>query len=234
MKILHLDLLTIAAVVLAVIFTDAQAGTIHTDRLTFMSTINNAITDDYQNPLYEHGDIWDFPINERFSDARMTEISGHTTYRTTGVADHNATARYMMYNLDGTENFDRFYCGGCSGSFELSWTNSVTGVGLDIASNYSSHQYGATVLFDDSTWQHYDLPLEENAKISTLFWGLTSDLGIKSIHFGDPDFGLVAYEGSFAIDNLTIGVSAVPIPAAFWLFGTALLGVAGLSRRVMG
>ncbi len=37
--------------------------------------------------------------------------------------------------------------------------------------------------------------------------------------------------GSGAIDNLSYNVSIVPVPAAVWLFGTALLGFIGLSRR---
>lgn len=37
---------------------------------------------------------------------------------------------------------------------------------------------------------------------------------------------------SMIIDNLT--VSAVPVPAAVWLFGSALFGIAGLRRRSQG
>ncbi len=32
-------------------------------------------------------------------------------------------------------------------------------------------------------------------------------------------------------DNLTLGVSAIPVPAAVWMFGSALLGLAGVSRK---
>ena len=32
-------------------------------------------------------------------------------------------------------------------------------------------------------------------------------------------------------DSLTLGVSAVPVPAAVWMFGSALLGLAGVSRK---
>ena len=41
--------------------------------------------------------------------------------------------------------------------------------------------------------------------------------------FGDADF-----------DDMVVrvdAVSAVPVPAAFWLFGTALIGFIGMSRR---
>jgi hypothetical protein len=35
----------------------------------------------------------------------------------------------------------------------------------------------------------------------------------------------------FNIDNITTGPSAVPLPAAVWLFGPALLGFLGLRRK---
>lgn len=36
---------------------------------------------------------------------------------------------------------------------------------------------------------------------------------------------------SWAMDNLRVEVDAVPVPAAAWLFGSGLLGLAGLARR---
>ena len=51
--------------------------------------------------------------------------------------------------------------------------------------------------------------------------------------FGQGLTGIARIEvymgGSGAVDNLTYNV--VPVPAAFWLFGTALLGFIGFSRR---
>jgi hypothetical protein len=34
-----------------------------------------------------------------------------------------------------------------------------------------------------------------------------------------------------AYAELTVQISAVPVPAAVWLFGTALIGFVGMSRR---
>ena len=36
---------------------------------------------------------------------------------------------------------------------------------------------------------------------------------------------------TLGIDNITATVTAVPLPAAFWLFGSGLLGLIGISRR---
>jgi hypothetical protein len=32
-------------------------------------------------------------------------------------------------------------------------------------------------------------------------------------------------------DNLNLGVAAIPVPAAVWLFGSGLLGLVGVARR---
>jgi PKD repeat protein len=37
--------------------------------------------------------------------------------------------------------------------------------------------------------------------------------------------------GNFDFDTIAITVSAVPVPAAVWLFGSGLLGVIGIARR---
>jgi len=39
------------------------------------------------------------------------------------------------------------------------------------------------------------------------------------------------YPGSTVGMDLRLGLSAVPVPAAFWLFGTALIGLLGFNRR---
>jgi hypothetical protein len=47
-------------------------------------------------------------------------------------------------------------------------------------------------------------------------------------------FGGTVTSGTFFIDDVSIEVvppSAVPVPAAVWLFGTALIGFVGMSRR---
>jgi hypothetical protein len=53
-------------------------------------------------------------------------------------------------------------------------------------------------------------------------WNGTSPLEI--LNFGDNQVGSISYVALYG------EISAVPVPAAFWLFGTALLGFIGLSR----
>lgn len=74
---------------------------------------------------------------------------------------------------------------------------------------------GAAVLSD---WAQFDL-----AGLGAVF-GLNFTLA--SSDSGQFGINTPAY---FAMDN--IQVAAVPVPAALWLFGSALIGLAGVSRR---
>ena len=47
--------------------------------------------------------------------------------------------------------------------------------------------------------------------------------------FGQGDFG--QQNGRTTTDLYVAGINEVPLPAAVWLFGSALLGLAGLRRR---
>lgn len=62
-------------------------------------------------------------------------------------------------------------------------------------------------------------------------------LGTNGIGVGNGSYNLVIWllpttsSYNFDIDLENIRVSEVPVPAALWLFGSALLGVMGASRR---
>jgi len=59
------------------------------------------------------------------------------------------------------------------------------------------------------------------------FFGITHSGGISRIFISNTS-------GGIEVDHLQYGggdVSVIPIPAAVWLFGTALIGLVGISRR---
>jgi hypothetical protein len=62
------------------------------------------------------------------------------------------------------------------------------------------------------------------------FFNITSDPGDDFIHVdtGDGTFPLI--QGDLIISDIT-AIPAVPVPAAVWLFSTALVGFIGMSRR---
>jgi hypothetical protein len=55
--------------------------------------------------------------------------------------------------------------------------------------------------------------------VTNWFGEFSTDFGVGGTDFGDGDV------------NLNLSVSAIPVPAAVWLFGTALIGFIGMSRR---
>ena len=56
---------------------------------------------------------------------------------------------------------------------------------------------------------------------------LESVLELRIINSEDPSWNGPSLAATLGIDNIT----AVPVPAAFWLFGSGLLGLIGIARR---
>ena len=57
-------------------------------------------------------------------------------------------------------------------------------------------------------------------------------LGIRLINQNDIDLSNLAdWASSVDFDDVQLSVSAVPVPAAVWLFGTALIGLVGFGKR---
>ena len=83
------------------------------------------------------------------------------------------------------------------------------------------------VFDDDDGWE----PADTETGVDDVFAGSYS----MSILAGDLiGFGVWSFDSCCGANELTISnfsVSPVPVPAAFWLFGTALVGFIGISRR---
>ena len=195
------------------------------DRAGFEATLSTKITDDYS--AYTAGDRVNFPTFDIYTDAAMSAVLGETDYRSTGLPNNN------IVTDDGTGN--RFYCAGCNGSFELSFTSTsvgdatgVFGVGFDIVLRTLFHAF---VTFGDNTTLDVNL-----SSLSPGFWGITASERIRSIHLGLVNGGITSTD-FFRMDNLTIGregevvdPAPVPEPAGIALLGAGLMA-AGMHRR---
>jgi hypothetical protein len=203
----------------------ATAATILRERADFENRLGSRFVDRFD---FQQGYPASFMI---FKDSAMSGILGQTRFQSTGYVDHN------MIFLSSTGSFA--YCGGCNGSFRLSFERTsygsprgVFGVGFDIVQNPGEPRYVATVTYGDGSVA--DVALASAAPDGSGFFALTSPLGIRAIHFGLPG-GRPTREGSFAIDNLTIGTSAaVPEPRvwAMMIAGFGALGAAARRRRL--
>jgi len=113
---------------------------------------------------------------------------------------------------DGTGALGFTDNGDSIGTF-FSFNRQVTAFGLDITTNPGSAMtIGGSVT--DSIILGND---------TASFWGVIDMDGIASITFsasGSPNVGFDA-----------VSYSAVPVPAAVWLFGSGLLGLVGMARR---
>ena len=88
----------------------------------------------------------------------------------------------------------------------------------------------------DSTAQFFQ------SSINTSTWTeITYDLGVvpvgataaflEIVQAIGPINGVDLLAGEIFIDDVYLGVAAVPVPAAVWLFGSGLLGLIGVARR---
>jgi hypothetical protein len=193
----------------------AEAGTtIYTDRPSFEASLGASVIDDYSNPGYTFLQ----------SNAVMSNVLGETDYASTG---------FLPFEFNIVSQNEFYYCAGCNGSFTLSFTKTsvgtpdgVFGVGFEFVNDPSGGGYGAFVTYGDSSQQNIPVPSGVVFFPFTTFFGITSDLSIKSIAIGLPN-GQPTNRGSFGIDNLTIG-KPVPGPLPLLGIGAAL----GFSRKL--
>ena len=166
-----------------------QAYTLFDNSTAFQSQLDTLIIDDYSNPGYKQ----DSQVVNILSNTEMSSVLGETQYLTTGFNNLN-----IILGID-----NQVYCAGCNGSFLLNFTQTsvgttlgVFGAGFDIlyAMDYFAH-----VTFGDNSTQDFSL-------VGKTFFGMTSELNIKSFNIGLPG-GQATTIGRIAIDNLTIGSS---------------------------
>ena len=118
-----------------------------------------------------------------------------------------------------TVSFDLFgSVSGAGGVFFAEFFSELSGGGTS-----SSEILGGGPLFPNGTWTNYTFSTVAGSDVSG---GVT--LQLKTDCGANPGCTVDAY-----IDNVSVmaDVSAVPVPAAVWLFGSGLLGLVGVARR---
>jgi hypothetical protein len=167
-------------------------------------------------------------------------IDGHAfdggfVINTTG-AGNDATIVHGVGSVGGSNPVDQYaviYYDG-KGTMELNFTNPINylsfydidhPVGPELTITYADSSKDTLTL--DNSYQLFSRNTAE-------FFGLYSDKLITHLSFSllsEAPLG----DGKLGIDNIQYGAApAVPVPAAFWLLATGLLGIIGIRRKILG
>lgn len=127
-----------------------------------------------------------------------------------------------VYNADALLNFDT-----AANTIEIFGTVAGLGSGLGstpsilLSGSFSSWDYGPALGGGE-----FFMGEGPDAKNADLLTALGIDPGTPFQHFG---FSLESVNGN--VNSTDIMNTAVPVPAAVWLFGSGLIGLIGIARR---
>lgn len=150
-----------------------------------------------------------------------------------GVSDVGVYA----YSLDGsaTGPMDKYFYN-ANGTTQYATITASDGVDIFGLEFHLGHTYisipGAGVV-----WETYRNNVLTGAGVFTAtrgdVIGWSDAAGFDELRVGaaDPAYTSFGQLSVLVIDDLNVQVSAVPLPAAAWLFGTGLLGLLGVARQ---
>jgi hypothetical protein len=157
---------------------------------------------------------------------------GHIQISDIGVTTNNGFGSGALAGPDflgdltafdgGTLSFDMATFAGGGATFESFGNLQIQGGGLVATTDVAASAPAGG-------WQNYSTSFDATSwGVSTADWlTILSDVAL----FGFPTD---AFDGAdtIGVDNVALStINPVPVPAAVWLFGTALIGFVGMSRR---
>lgn len=214
----------------------AKATVIYSSRTSFEDALGETYYESYgPGSGYQTQD---------YDDSSMSAVKGQVEYQATGQPD----THYISF----LPRVRWGYCAGGCGSVLLNFESmsiadagAVFGVSFFMYANFLSEPYPpgdpwpwpypqdtegfhSFVTFGDGSTADYELPIAgtdtyvipyEN---HPSFWGITSPLGIKSIHIGAEN-GAATTEGRFVLERMTVGADPLAVTSP----GTVLLMLFG-------
>jgi hypothetical protein len=174
-------------------------------------------------------------VNANTFTGRNGTINGSNLFRSyfvfdlTGVTSAGIGSALTLFNLgyfstDASETFDIFDVSTNINNLRTSASNGGTFADLGSGSLYGSFTVGAGDATSNVT---VNLTAAAIADINANLGGLFA-IGISSQTIGGTGNDGIIFRGGPQLLDLP---AAVPVPAALWLFGTALIGLVGFSKR---
>jgi hypothetical protein len=212
-----------AALVLVALSVSANAASIsvHTNRADFMTIVGTATVEDFTETY--HFPITSGSLNQYTSEAGLNpgDIEAGVTY-STSLGTGN------FFNIDAGGGYSGGFLDSVTGDHDLTITfdSAVGSFGFD--TNYlMGADFDITINFLSGS--SYSENFLVSSGRSMEFFGFGSiNTDIESVVINGGGYGSF----NFALDNFTFSTtSLVPIPAAVWLFGSALAGLGWMRRK---
>ena len=165
---------------------------------------------DFGSKLY----LNDTVITDQFSDLNVTFANG-PLYKTTGENFPAVAGGHLVGNDAHGNN-----------PFDILFSIDATDVLFSFRTNPGRSTF--TAFLDRVPQETLSMAATDSGKKTGRFYGFTKILFDKITVSADTG------AGNYNLDNLQFNaapLSAVPVPAAVWLFGTALIGLVGFGKR---
>jgi len=188
----------------------------------FVSNLTGVGTESFES--YARGDT--APLSVDFGIAGIATLSGGGEIETTYVGQGNGRIAYS-----GTQFWET-----SSNSFTISFSAPIAALGF-YGVDFGDFDGQISATLGGHNTATYEIPhltggdVADNLNGSLLYWGIIETETFDSITFSNTG----SSADYFGFDDFTIGsleqVTPVPVPAAVWLFGSALFGLVGFSRK---
>lgn len=186
-----------------------------TERTSFESAISVTNTIDFEHAWPRTWNGFNSPVGVTFNDVTFTGPWDGGYYLYVGDSENGA----CCYDAFGSD----FLLGEGRGQIEMSILDSSNAIGMDFIVGEAGSGT-SDVTFDMLSGESFTITVSRE---EVNFFGVIGDSPIAGISFRTT---LDTRPPQIGLDNVTYGVSEVPLPAAAWLFISAIGGLGVLKR----